>query len=117
QSGLPTADLGDGYVRFFAAGVGNAPDGVVGIGCFGPVALLRSLAVKPVRRRAGIGSRLVAHAENEARKHGASEIYLLTEGAEPFFARRGYTKLPREHAPEAIRRTREYAELCPNSAV
>jgi N-acetylglutamate synthase-like GNAT family acetyltransferase len=43
-------------------------------------------------------------------------IFLLTTTAEAFFARRGYGRIAREHAPESIRTTCEFADICPASS-
>ena len=40
-------------------------------------------------------------------------FYLLTTTAEDFFARRGYVRIARDEAPETIRATREFADICP----
>jgi amino-acid N-acetyltransferase len=79
--------------------------------------LLRSLAVAPAWQGQGLGSALVAHAEQAARQRGIAALYLLTPTAEAFFARRGYVRLPREAAPSVLRQTTEFASLCPASAV
>ncbi|HXI21293.1 MAG TPA: hypothetical protein VNH46_09420, partial [Gemmatimonadales bacterium] len=50
-----------------------------------------------------------------ARARGIVDLYLLTSTAEPFFGRRGYRVADRGAAPEAIRRTAEFASLCPSS--
>jgi amino-acid N-acetyltransferase len=88
----------------------------VGLELFGTVALLRSLAVVSSRRRAGLGSKLVAHAEEYARNKGIKTLYLLTNTAESFFKHRGYQSTARDDAPVAIRQTREFSELCPVSS-
>ncbi len=67
-------------------------------------------------RAAGTGSALVRHAETYALTHGVRRIFLLTTTAEAFFARRGYGRIAREHAPESIRTTREFADICPASS-
>jgi len=92
------------------------PTGLVGLEHFGDVALLRSLVVAPERRGRGEGLRLLGHAESQARSSGVRAIYLLTTTAEPFFAKCGYSKAPRETAPAAIRGTREFAGICPASS-
>ena len=48
---------------------------------------------------------------------GVDDLYLLTETAEPFFAKRGYGAIPRADAPAAIAATEELSSLCPDSAV
>lgn len=115
---LPTEDLGDLRLEyFFIAGPPESAVGLVGLELLDRHALLRSLVVDPRVRATGIGSRLVEHAEACARAHGAESIYLLTTTAEGFFGARGYARTERGTAPEFIRGTREFASLCPASAV
>ena len=78
--------------------------------------LLRSLAVAADRRGAGLGSALVDKAEAHARARGAHSIFLLTTTAEDFFKSRGYQPADRATAPDAIRTSREFADLCPASS-
>ncbi len=117
SAGLPTADLAEGILEhFFSMGPRPQPYGVVGLEIHDNVALLRSLAVSPQNRSAGAGSRLVSHAEDYARSLGVEVVYLLTTTAEPFFAKRGYRRIERSEAPESIRSTREFSEICPVSS-
>jgi amino-acid N-acetyltransferase len=109
QALLPTADLTDRHLEHFLA----CDEGVVGLEIYAPVALLRSLAVTPGSRTRGVGTALVAEAEQYARSQGVAEIYLLTTTAEPFFARVGYERIARDAAPAAIRETQEFSSLCP----
>jgi amino-acid N-acetyltransferase len=48
---------------------------------------------------------------------GVRELFLLTTTAEPIFARWGFRRVDRAEAPPAIRESREFASLCPASAV
>lgn len=114
---LPAADLPSEVASFFVAGEADAPAGLVGLELHGSHALLRSLVVVPSARSKGLGSALVEHAERHASEHAVRSIYLLTTTAEEFFVARGYTRAARESAPQAIRSTREFAGLCPASAV
>jgi len=43
-------------------------------------------------------------------------LFLLTTTAADYFSARGFDPVDRSSAPEAIRRTREFAEICPGSA-
>jgi amino-acid N-acetyltransferase len=114
---LPTEDLTNSHLEhFFVAGPPESALGLVGLELFGRYALLRSLVVNPQARTAGIGSRLVGHAEAYAHSGGVESIYLLTTTAEGFFAARGYARAERRTAPESIRGTREFASLCPASS-
>ena len=117
NAGLPAADLSDAHMaHFFFSGPAAAPDGLVGVELCGPHALLRSLVVVPARRTSGLGTRLVEHAEAHARAAGARDLYLLTTTAEAFFRRRGYRTAKRDDAPPEIRRTSEFADICPASS-
>lgn len=115
--GLPLSDLApERLEHFFGCGDARTPEGVVGLEIYGAFALLRSLAVAASRRGNGCGKALVAEAERHARSRGVKAIYLLTTTAERFFERLGYRRAERANAPEAIRRTREFSELCPASS-
>jgi amino-acid N-acetyltransferase len=114
---LPTEDLSDAHCEhFFYTGSREAPTGLVGVELFDDVALLRSLVVSEAARGSGVGSALLHHAEDYARKRGVRTIYLLTTTAEVFFARRGFTRTDRASAPAVIRATREFAGICPASS-
>ncbi len=117
-SGLPASDLTSVHMRhFFYAGTAGQPEALVGIEIHGTDALLRSLVVSTDRRSAGLGSALVLRAESHARAQGVRVMYLLTTTAEKFFARRGYVQLDRADAPEGIRATREFGDICPASSI
>ena len=60
---------------------------------------------------------MLAAAETTAGDLGAARLHLLTTTAERFFTGRGFVAADRESAPPAIRQTREFADLCPASAV
>jgi amino-acid N-acetyltransferase len=114
---LPTADLTEAHrEHFFYWGPVAAPTGLVGLELFDDVALLRSLVVSPEVRSSGMGSALVQFAESHARAQGVRTVYLLTTTAEGFFLRLGYSKTTRDSAPSAIRATREFAGICPESS-
>lgn len=117
RAGLAVDDLPEPLEHFMGCGDHAAPDGVVGLELFPGVALLRSLAVAPARRGLGLGKVLVRAAEDHARSAGALEVYLLTETAAEFFASLGYRVADRSSAPQAIRGTRQFSDLCPASAI
>ena len=114
---LPADDLTVELVEdFFCIGSRTSPVGLVGLEVRGEHALLRSLVVASGIRSRGAGTALVGSAERYARSRGVRELYLLTTTAEDFFARRGYVRIARADAPEAIRATREFAHICPASS-
>ena len=117
-SQLNSSDLTPEHLRhFFGLGTIEEPEGIVGLEVFNTVALLRSLAVVSSRRGAGLGSKLLAYAEDYARNLGIKSLYLLTNTAEAFFKHRGYKPTGRDDAPSAIRETKEFSVICPVSSV
>ena len=116
-AGLPSSDLTERHLEHFLfSGPRHSPTGVIGLEMYGHVALLRSLAVDPVARKTGVGSRLVQEAEALAQANGIQALYLLTTTARHFFEKRGYSAISRSDCPEAIRSTAEFASLCPASS-
>jgi amino-acid N-acetyltransferase len=117
-SNLNGSDVTPEHLKhFFGLGTKDESEGIVGLELFKAVGLLRSLAVVQSRRRNGLGSKLVAHAEEYARSHSIKSLYLLTNTAEAFFMHRGYQRISRDYAPCAIQETREFSEICPVSSI
>src|SRR5690606_13505311 len=90
--------------------------GAVGMELFGDAALLRSLVVDAAGRGTGVGGALVEAIEQRAVASGAVTLSLLTQTAEPFFAHRGWTAVPRDALPAGVQRSAEFRSLCPASA-
>jgi|SRR5690606_20316354 len=91
--------------------------GAAGLEVYGVAGLLRSIAVSPDCRGAGIGSALVRFAEREAMRRHIDELYLLTVTTEAFFRRLNYQPTARDDAPEVIKNTKQFTSLCPGSAL
>ena len=114
---LPTIDITPEHLEhFFGAWADSSLEGVVGVELFGSVALLRSLAVVASKRGSGLGTELLARAEQYATEKGVCSMFLLTTTAEPYFKKRGYSPILREEAPEAIQKTAEFTSICPASS-
>jgi amino-acid N-acetyltransferase len=114
---LPAADVGASPITFFLAEDDtHTISGCVGLEEYGDVGLLRSLAINPAARNAGIGRALVSDVEVAARLKGIKRLYLLTLSASEFFVRCGYQKVERASAPDNIRGAMQFAEPCPASA-
>jgi len=116
ESALPTGDLDTSRIEWLVAMDDDALIGTIGLEVFERVGLLRSLAVKPALRRAGIASGLVRELEDDARRRGIEQLVLLTQTAEAFFQRRGYARIERGAAPAALQDSAEFRALCPASA-
>ncbi len=115
-AGLPTDDLNEPGRRFYRFQDDEGLIGFGGLETLGAERLARSITIVDDRRGAGLGSATLAWLEAEAADHGASGLYLLTTSAADFFARHGYTALPRADAPPAIAASRQFSSLCPGSA-
>ena len=114
---LPVEDLNAAMLdAFVVATEGGNCVGVVGLEIHESYALLRSLAVEPRHRSRGLGARLVAAIEADARARGVVALYLLTTTATTFFERVGYVAHDRAAVPSAIAATTEFSSLCPDTA-
>jgi amino-acid N-acetyltransferase len=114
---LPAADaVPSDTMLFFGISQNAQLQALVGLELHACSALLRSLAVVPAQRRQGLGRLLLQHAEQQAGRHGVGTLYLLTTDASGYFQQYGYQPCPREQAPQAIRNTRQFQQLCPASA-
>jgi amino-acid N-acetyltransferase len=114
---LPTTDVtSSNSILFFGLHADDKLVGLVGLEVYGSVALLRSLAVAPGKRKHGMGKSLVEFAEAYAAKHGIESLYLLTTTAKVFFSKLGYSNASRETAPSPIKTTSQFSSLCPSSS-
>jgi amino-acid N-acetyltransferase len=114
--GLAVDDAAESRVALLGCRRGGRLAGVVGLEIYGHSGLLRSLAVAPSERGAGLGHALVERAEQRAARRGVRDLYLLTTSAAEFFARLGYVATARSGAPASIAATRQFAGLCPAAA-
>ena len=113
---LPIRGVVDSLDSFVVVELEGRLIGVGGIELYGQEALLRSLAVSTEHQHCGVATTICDHLEAQAAQHGIESIYILTETAERFFARRGYVVVARSAAPEAIAASEEFTDLCPQSA-
>nr|BBH93630.1 hypothetical protein KTA_18290 [Thermogemmatispora argillosa] len=116
ENRLPLAGLECDLWRAWLAWKDETPIACAGLERYGERALLRSVAVAAAWHRRGIGSQLVRAVLQQAQALGLKEIYLLTEGAEPFFERLGFRQIAREDVPEALHASEEWNGACPQTA-
>jgi amino-acid N-acetyltransferase len=113
---LPVEDLPASLTNFLVATDGDLLIGVIGLEIFGGYGLLRSAAVHPEYRNRQVASGLLQLLECRAAASGIQEIYLLTETAAAYFARKGFNAIPRNQVPDAIKASSEFSYACPASA-
>jgi len=107
--GLPREGVAEHISQFLVARDGAQLAGCVGMERYGPVALLRSLAVVPERQRGGLGRQLTARLLEDARSTGVREVVLLTTTASDFFARHfGFAPAARAQFDEAFAASPEW---------
>lgn len=114
---LPTEDIGTSSINFYLNKEGEDLQASAGVERFDELGLLRSVAVKEELKGKGIGSELILKVLVESKAKNIKTMYLLTETAESFFSKIGFIKIDRSKAPESIKKSNEFAELCPASAV
>ena len=114
---LPVEGVDDNLDNFLLLEEGDEIIGCVGLEFYDKVGLLRSLAVTQNRRGNGYGKRLTEAVLNLAGNKNIETLYLLTETAEKFFEKFGFSPIHREHAGSAIKQSSEFKYLCPDTAV
>ncbi|WP_367619672.1 arsenic resistance N-acetyltransferase ArsN2 [Caballeronia sp. SEWSISQ10-4 2] len=118
-SELPVEDVTENSsIRFFIAESAEAKlGGCIGLEAHGRDGLLRSLAVQQSLRAQGVGRALVDAVQGAAATAGIKRLWLLTTTANTFFLRSGYEVADRAAAPGLIRRSPQFASICPANAM
>lgn len=114
---LPADDLPPVLNHFFIAIDKNEVVGVIGLEQYENYGLLRSLVVNRNYRNEHIAGRLVHELETMAAMSGVESMYLLTETAPDFFAKKGYEKINRENVPLPLQQSSEFSDVCPQTAI
>ena len=114
---LPVDDLPLSLDHFFVATENDEIIGAIGLERYDDCGLLRSMVVSAAHRSKGIASQLVEQLETYANSIGIQRMYLLTETAEHYFAKKGYERISREQVPESLQASSEFSHVCPVSAV
>ena len=117
NSGLPFEDINNHLNNFLCMMNNEEIIAVGGMEIYDDVSLLRSLAVTEGKRNEGLGQLIYFALIEHAKTKNIKSIYLLTETAEKFFIKNGFTKVERNIIPETIKNTYEYKKLCAESAI
>jgi amino-acid N-acetyltransferase len=114
---LPVNDLPSTLDNFLVALQKDKVIGVAGVEVYGDHGLLRSLVVHPAYQGKGIAGQLVSSIESLALSKGLGNIYLLTETAPDYFARKNYDRITRAEVPAEVQASSEFSFVCPQSAI
>ena len=114
---LPADDLPNLLTDFYIALDAGELTGIIGMERYGHYGLLRSMVVHPDHRNKRIAETLIAQLEQEAKCTGIIEMYLLTETADKYFSKKGYTTITRDAVPAELKGSSEFTHVCPVSAI
>jgi amino-acid N-acetyltransferase len=116
QSQLPVDGLTDHLATTVVAREDGRVVGSAALEMYGEHALLRSVAISPAFQSRGSGRALIEAALAMARDRHVRAVYLLTTTAERFFAKLGFTRIPREVVPGMVQTSVEFTSACPSTA-
>ena len=116
EAELPPVDASQSLANLIVGFDDSQLAGCVGLEVNARTGLVRSMVVAPDHRANGLGRELFRSLLARAYELGLKELFLLTVDAEGFFAKLGFTAVPRDQAPGSIQDSREYRELCPETA-
>ena len=108
EASLPTAGVAENIEQFFIAENGGYLIGSIGMEDFGAGVLLRSLAVAPEARLAGVGGALVHRFLDRAMSMGKQRVFLMTLGAGGYFERFGFREMERGGLPDSVKASKEF---------
>jgi len=115
-SGLPLEGAADHFADFVVAESAGRLVASAGLETHGGEGLLRSVAVSPEARGAGVGRGVVDAVVALARRRGLRRLHLLTTGAAAYFTRRGFRTRDRSTAPACLHASAEFRGACPAGA-
>lgn len=115
NNGLPTDGVNPDNGYYYIASKKELM-GVIGVEHYGTSAMLRSLAVKPQFRKAGIARELIEHALKVLKDSGFTDVYLLTNTADQYLIRYGFSIIERGKVPADILATSALSDICPASS-
>ena len=116
EAGLPIEDLAEPGRRFFHFSEHGHTIGYMGWESDGAHALLRSAVVVPARRGQGDGTQMIRWALTRLAELGVADAWMLTTTQEIWARRLGFAPIDRDAAPDVVRRSRQFARLCPSTA-
>ncbi len=115
ENGLTVADLVLNKVKIMVATREDTIIGCIGLEEYGTEGLLRSFAVLKEFRKKGIGDKLFRSLLKYCSQNGVNTLHLLTETSENYFNKKGFILTNRNQAPDPIKSTSEFADLCPST--
>lgn len=116
DNNLPAEDCAAQARIFFGIFDGDELIAAGGLEPAADYALLRSVVVQKPYRGSGLARSISRYLIGLAEADGKKAIYLLTETAEAYFKKLGFSSVDRAQVPVEITRTRQFTSLCPDTA-
>tara|TARA_B100000315_G_scaffold157259_1_gene145865 strand:- start:376 stop:843 length:468 start_codon:yes stop_codon:yes gene_type:complete len=113
---LPFEDCEEHIGNFFVVEEEGKFFGLGGLQICGAIGLVRSIVVVPEYRGRGIARGIYKLIEDRARDLGIDSLYLLTDTAEEYFLKLGFSVKDRNEIPASVTKTKQFRGLCPSSA-
>lgn len=90
--------------------------GYLGLEHYGSDAVLRAVVIKDNLRGLKLGRKMTLLGIDAARSRGIKSLYLLTITAKNFFSKFGFKVMVRKDVPEAVGKSEEFLNFCPDTA-
>jgi len=116
DNNLPVQDCAAQAQNFFGIFDGDELIAAGGLEPAGDYALLRSVVVQEQYRSSGLARSISRYLIGLAEADSKKAVYLLTETAEAYFEKLGFSSVDRAQVPRAITQTRQFTSLCPDTA-
>ncbi len=112
EASLPTAGMAEHFGSFLVAESDGVIIGSMGLELYGATALLRSAVVHPSWRNSGVGSMLYSALITKAKQQGVRELFLLTNTATKYFAKKGFITIDQRSVTGPITQSAEFTGAC-----
>ena len=86
--------------------------GCIGLELYSEYALLRSAAVHPENQNQGIGKKLTEAIIAYAKKIQIQKLFLITNTAEEYFRKKGFTVIQENEIPASVKQSVEFTFQC-----
>lgn len=117
SEGLPYLGVPEHVETFYVAESDGTVFGVVGLEVYDDTALLRSAVVLRSEQNKGVGGKLYQTILSHARANGIRRLILLTNTAEEYFSKKGFSQIPQSSVTGPVTSSVEFSGACPSHAV
>jgi C_GCAxxG_C_C family probable redox protein len=117
ENNLPWDDLEPGKQVFFVAEANTTIVGCAAVEPYKNNGLFRSLSVTESYKNSGLGLKLLNQVIEYCVTNNFKKLYLLTTTADKYFEKHNWKLIERDVVPESIVKSKEFASICPSTAI